>query len=288
MSAPTDPKDTQPADTGHEWDGIRELDNPLPRWWLWMFFASIAFAVVYWILMPAWPGLHGYTHGLLNNSTRTDVSRDLAELNKQRGEKLVLLRNASLEQIEADPNLQAYALMVGQSAFGDNCATCHGLGGTGGKGYANLRDDVWLWGGTLTDIDYTITHGVRTGVEGARASKMPSFGRDALLTREQISDLVEYVVNLSGRAANADAVARATPAFAQNCATCHGADGHGTQSKGAPDLTDKEWLYGSDRTTIRGQINNGRGGVMPTWGKRLNPEVIKALTVYVHVNAAGH
>jgi len=273
--------------TGHEWDGIRELDNPLPRWWLWVWYGCIAFAVGYWILMPAWPGIHGYTKGLLHQSDRVEIGKQLTALDVQRGAGVAQLRTASLEQIEKDPKLQAYAQQVGQSVFGDNCATCHGIGGTGGKGYPNLRDDVWLWGGKLEDIQYTITHGVRTGAPGARLSQMPAFGRDELLKPEQIDDLTEYVVHLSNRPADAGAIARAQPVFATQCAACHGAEGKGEQAVGAPNLTDREWLYGADRAAIKGQIFAGNGGVMPTWGGRLSPETIKAIAVYVHANAGG-
>ncbi|MCI3134368.1 cytochrome-c oxidase, cbb3-type subunit III [Phenylobacterium aquaticum] len=273
--------------TGHEWDGIRELDNPLPRWWLWTFYACIVVAIVYWVLMPAWPGLHGYTHGTLKMSDRAQVVRDLDALKTQRSAEGAQLRNASLEQIEADPKLQAYALAVGQSIFGDNCATCHGTGGTGGKGYPNLRDDVWLWGGTPEDIQHTITVGVRSDHPDARFSQMPAFGKDQLLPAEQINDLTEYVVALSHRPANAGAVGRAAPIFQANCAICHGPEGKGDPTKGAPNLTDKDWLYGADRADIHGQIWNGRGGVMPSWQKRFDPETIKALAVYIHANAAG-
>jgi len=274
------------ADTGHEWDGIFELDNPLPRWWLWLFYASIAFAIGYWILMPAWPGLNGYTKGVLGRSDRADVARQLTALEALRGDQMARLRNASLTQIEADPMLQDYALMVGQSVFGDNCATCHGIGGTGSKGYANLRDDVWLWGGSLTDIHHTITVGVRSTPTDTRMSQMPPFGRDGILNPAQVSDLTEYVVALSRRQADPAAVGRAGPLFQQHCATCHTPRGIGDQTKGAPNLTDQEWLFGSDREAIRAQIVSGRGGVMPAWGPRLKPETIKALAVYVHANAA--
>jgi cytochrome c oxidase cbb3-type subunit 3 len=274
-------------DTGHEWDGIVELDNPLPRWWLWIFYATILFSIVYWVLMPAWPGLNGYTKGLLGHSDRAAVSRDLAALDVQRGAQLAQLRSASLEQIEADAEMQAYTLKVGESVFGDNCATCHGAGGAGAPGYPNLRDDVWLWGGTLEDIQQTLTFGIRSGAEGARDSMMPAFGRDGMLTGAQISDLTEYVVHLSRRPADAAAVARAAPLYEANCIACHGPQGQGEQALGAPNLTDREWLYGADRAAIKAQIHNARAGVMPAWGERFSPEVIKALAVYVHANAAG-
>lgn len=274
-------------DTGHEWDGIRELDRPLPRWWLWVFYATILFAAVYWVLMPAWPGLHSNTRGVLGQSDRAQVEQDLKALAAQRGAEGRMLQDASLETIEKDPKLQAYALSVGQSVFGDNCATCHGQGGAGAKGYPNLRDDVWLWGGSLEDIHRTITVGVRSGQADARFSQMPAFGRDQMLKANEVDDLTEYVVSLSHRSASAAAVARAAPLFQQNCASCHGADGAGMPAQGAPNLTDTEWLYGSDRGSIHAQIWNGRGGVMPSWRARFDPATLKALAVYIHANAGG-
>ena len=273
--------------TGHEWDGIKELDTPLPRWWLWIFYATILFAIVYWVLMPSWPGVTGYAPGLLHKSDRANVAQDLAALKAQRGAQAGRLANASLETIEKDPALQAYALAVGQSIFGDNCATCHGTGGTGAKGYANLRDDVWLWGGSLEDIQRTITHGVRSSDPDARTSQMPAFGRDQILQPAQVDDLTEYVVALSHRKADGAAVARAAAVYQANCVACHGPRGLGNQQLGAPNLTDTDWLYGSDRAAIRDQIWNGHGGVMPAWGKRFDANTIKALTVYIHANAGG-
>lgn len=273
--------------TGHEWDGIRELDNPLPRWWLWVMWASIAVAIAYWVLMPAWPGFHSYTKGTLHQSDRAAVVTELNGLQALRAAQGAKLKTASLQQIEHDPELQAYALAAGQSMFGDNCATCHGAGGAGAKGYPNLRDDVWLWGGTLEDIQHTITVGVRSGHAEARFSQMPAFGRDQILTPAQINDMTEYVVALSHRKADKAAVARAAPVYAAQCVACHGPAGLGDQKVGAPNLTDGEWLYGPDREDIHGQIVNGRGGVMPTWGGRFDPETIKALAVYVHANAGG-
>lgn len=273
--------------TGHEWDGIRELDNPLPRWWLWTWYGSIAVAVAYWFLMPAWPGLHGYTKGLLGHSDRVEVASQLSALDAHRGAGAAMMHTASLEQIEKDPQLQAYAQQVGQSVFGDNCATCHGIGGTGSKGYPNLRDDVSLWGGSLADIQRTITVGIRSDHPETRTSQMPAFGRDELLAPAAISDLTEYVVKLSGRPADAAAVGRAAPLYASQCLACHGAEGRGIQALGAPNLTDAEWLYGADRAAISAQIHAGTGGVMPTWSGRLSPETIKALSVYIHANAGG-
>ena len=287
MSEPERDEHSGIETTGHEWDGIRELDNPLPRWWLWIFYGCIIFAVVYWVLMPAWPGLNGYTPGVLKQSDRADVAEQLGALRVQRGRGEAMLATASLQQIEADPALQAHALSVGQSVFGDNCATCHGAGGGGTRGYPNLRDDVWLWGGTLEEIEHTLRVGVRSAHPQTRTSQMPAFGRDGMLSPAQVSDMTEYVVRLSGRPADAAAVGRAQQLYADNCAACHTPTGVGDRLVGAPNLTDREWLYGSDRESIRGQIHNGRNGVMPTWEGRFSPGVIKALAVYVHVNAGG-
>jgi cytochrome c oxidase cbb3-type subunit 3 len=287
MSEPERDEHSGIETTGHEWDGIRELDNPLPRWWLWIFYGCIIFAVVYWVLMPAWPGLNGYTPGVLRQSDRADVAEQLDALRVQRGRDEAMLATASLQQIEADPALQAHALSVGQSVFGDNCATCHGAGGGGTRGYPNLRDDVWLWGGTLEEIEHTLRVGVRSAHPQTRTSQMPAFGRDGMFSPAQVSDMTEYVVRLSGRPADAAAVGRAQQLYADNCAACHTPTGVGDRLVGAPNLTDREWLYGSDRESIRGQIHNGRNGVMPTWEGRFSPGVIKALAVYVHVNAGG-
>jgi len=273
--------------TGHEWDGIKELDNPLPRWWLIIFYACVAFSVVYWVLMPAWPLIHGATPGILHYSERAQVMRDIADLQVKRAGAGAKLQNASLEQIEKDPAMQGYALAVGQSIFGDNCATCHGAGGAGGKGYPNLRDDVWIWGGSLEDIQRTITHGVRSGDPDARTSQMPAFGRDEILKPGQVDDLTEYVVSLSRRPADPAAVQRGAPVFAANCVICHGPTGQGNPTLGAPNLTDRDWLYGADRASIHDQIWNGRGGVMPAWGRRFDANTIKALAVYIHANAGG-
>ena len=274
--------------TGHEWDGIRELDNPLPRWWLFILWGSVAVAIAYWVLMPAWPGLHGYTKGLLGQSDRAHVATELKGLHEFRASQAAGMKTASLEQIEADPKLQAYALAQGQSVFGDNCATCHGVGGVGGKGYANLRDDVWLWGGSLEDIQHTITVGVRTGQPGARESQMPAFGRDGILKRDEIAAVANHVRALAGLPTDAKAdLARGRQIFADTCAACHGPQGKGNQEMGAPNLTDAITLYGMDLPTITETITNGRGGVMPAWGPRLDPTTIKALTVYVHSLGGG-
>lgn len=274
--------------TGHEWDGIKELDTPLPRWWLWVLYGTIIWAIGYWIVMPAWPGITGYTRGVLGHSDRAQVAQELGQLAALRRAGESRLSKATLQQIEADPELQAYAMQVGQSVFGDNCATCHGAGGAGAKGYPNLRDDVWLWGGRLDEIARTLRAGVRSGHPQALGETvMPAFGRDQMLTDAQISDMTEYVVALSGRRADTGAMARARQAYLDQCVACHAPDGRGDRTRGVPDLTDAEWLNGSDRAAIRDQIWNGRNGVMPSWEARFSAETIKALAVYVHANAGG-
>ncbi len=273
--------------TGHEWDGIKELDTPMPRWWLGILYATIVWAIGYWIVYPAWPGFSSYTHGVLDHSQRDEVTANVAALKAARAGREQALANASLADIQKNPDLLQFAMAEGKTAFGDNCAPCHGAGGQGAHGYPNLNDDVWLWGGKLTDIEHTITVGVRSTSVDTRQSQMPAFGRDAILKPAQVDDLTEYVMHLSGRAADVRAVRRATPLFADNCATCHGPGGKGNRAMGAPNLTDNEWEYGALRDDIKDQIWNGHGGVMPTWGGRLSPEEIKALAVYVHNLGGG-
>ncbi len=273
--------------TGHEWDGIKELNTPLPRWWVWVFFACIVWAVGYWILMPAWPLANSYTHGLLHHSQRAAVVAALDALKADRSKFELRLEQTPLHKVESDPDLLQFALAEGKSAFGDNCAPCHGAGAQGSRGYPNLNDDVWLWGGTLDDIQHTIAAGVRSTSPDTRQSQMPAFGRDGILKPAQIDDLTEYVVSLSHRPADAAAVKRAAKLFADNCAACHGDKGAGSQAVGAPNLTAGVYLYGPRRQDIHDQIWNGHGGVMPTWGGRLSPVTIKALAVYVHSLGGG-
>lgn len=276
--------------TGHEWDGIKELNNPLPRWWRFVFWASVVVSIVYWILMPAWPalpGLQGHTTGVLNQSDRIDVSRDVAGMKADRAALGAKLMSRDAAGVLKDPELSQLALSLGESAFGDNCATCHGAGGRGAKSFPRLADDVWLWGGSLGDIERTITYGIRSAHPETRTSEMPAFGRDEFLTNSQIDDLVEYVASISGQGADAAAVARAQPVFEQNCASCHGIDARGDRSKGAANLTDAEWLYGSDRVTLRRTIYGPRNGMMPAWNSRLDPATIRALSIYVHSLGGG-
>jgi cytochrome c oxidase cbb3-type subunit III len=279
---------TGTATTGHEWDGIKELNTPLPRWWVWVFYATIIWSVLYWIVYPAWPLVSSYTKGLFGYSSRANVAVEIAALHNLRGEKAVALANASLGEIEKNPALLAFARAQGKAAFGDNCAPCHGIGATGAKGYPNLNDDDWLWGGTLPAIYQTIQYGIRSGHPEARENQMPAFGKDGVLTREQIVQVANYVRSLSGLSVRPGVdLAAGKKIFADNCSVCHGENGKGNQELGAPDLADRLYLRGSDEASIIDMINNGGGGVMPAWTGRLNPATLKALAVYVHTLGGG-
>jgi cytochrome c oxidase cbb3-type subunit III len=274
--------------TGHEWDGIKELNTPLPRWWVLTFYATIIWAIGYWVVYPAWPLVSGYTTGILHYTNRAAVAKDLADLEKLRGEKMAALGNASLADIENDPALLALARARGKTVFADNCAPCHGSGAAGAKGYPNLNDDDWLWGGTLDQISQTIQFGARSGNSKAHDGQMLAFGRDGILKKEEIVTVANYVRSLSGLATDPGYDAAAgKKIFAENCVACHGEGGKGNQEVGAPNLSDQIWLYGSDEATIIETITNGRAGVMPAWSGRLDPVTIKALAVYVHSLGGG-
>jgi cytochrome c oxidase cbb3-type subunit III len=276
------------ATTGHQWDGIKELNTPLPRWWLITFYLTIVWAIGYWVVYPAWPLLTSNTKGLFGYSTRADVAVELANLDRIRGEKMVALGAASLADIEKDPAVLALARARGKTVFGDNCAPCHGSGATGSKGFPNLNDDDWLWGGTLDQIMQTIQYGARSGNPKAHEGQMLAFGKEGVLKQDQVVTVANYVRSLSGLSTRPgyDAAAGAK-IFADNCVACHGEKGQGNPDVGAPNLTDKIWLYGSDEATLIETITNGRGGVMPAWEGRLDPATIKAMAVYVHSLGGG-
>ena len=272
------------ATTGHEWDGIRELNTPLPKWWLYTFYATILFAAVYCVFYPALPGFHGHTSGVLDYTARSALTRDLTSA----AEALLGMRqriaSTSLGDIQHNPELFAFAVAGGKAAFAENCTACHRAGGAGAKGFPNLADDDWLWGGTLAAIHQTITHGIRNADPDSRQSQMPRFGVDGLLTPAQIDQVADYVLSLSSGAAVKGDGAKI---FADNCAVCHGDHGQGNQEIGAPRLDDKIWLYGGDKATVVDVITRARNGSMPAWGERLDPATIKMLTIYVHALGGG-
>jgi len=272
--------------TGHEWDGIQEYNNPLPRWWLWVFYLCIGWSLVYWVLMPAWPGISGHSRGLLGYSQRAAVATQIAEARQRQGQWLDRIAAATPAEIVADPDLLTFAQAGGASAFGINCAPCHGGGAVGRPGYPNLNDDEWLWGGDLDTIERVIRHGVRspTDAETLQSEMMPFAD---LLLPEQIEDLASHVLSLAGVAGDDAASQRGAALFAENCAVCHGETGAGLSELGAPALNNAIWLYGGDRETVIETVRNGRRGHMPAWSGRLDDATVKQLAVYVHSLGGG-
>jgi len=273
--------------TGHEWDGLKELNKPLPKWWLFTFYACILWAVGYWIVYPAWPTFTGYTKGVLGYSQRTTVADEVKAAQAAQGQFREQLEKTPLDRIKDSPDLLRFAMAGGAAAFQTNCGPCHGRGAQGFTGYPNLNDDDWLWGGSIFDLHKTISNGVRSDHKETRASQMPRYGLDKLLDDQQISDGAEFVLSLSGKSTDPVAVAKGRAVFADQCASCHGPDGKGKPEQGAPNLADEIWLYGGTRQAIVESIRTGRGGMMPAWAGRLDPVTIKSLAVYVHSLGGG-
>lgn len=273
--------------TGHEWDGIKELDTPLPKWWLYVFYATIAWSLVYYLLYPAWPSLFSHTAGLLGYSSRAEIQERLAAQATQRAPFVERIRTAPLNQIETQPDLFGFAIGGGRAVFAENCAPCHGAGGAGAKGFPNLADDDWMWGGSREAIHQTIAHGVRNASSESRQSQMPRFGLEGILKAAEIADVAEYVLSLSDVSKDIMAVRRGAPLFAENCAACHGEKGEGNEELGAPNLADKIWLYGGDKASVVESIRNARSGSMPAWSERFDDATIKMLTIYVHSLGGG-
>lgn len=280
---------TGQSTTGHDWDGIQELNTPLPRWWLGIFYATIIWSIGYWVIYPAWPLITDATKGVIGYASRLEIAADLEAMKQERASLAKGLSEASLQQIKADPDLFRVAMAQGKAAFGDNCAACHGVGGAGAKGYPNLNDDDWLWGGKLEDIQTTLQHGIRFANDPeTRVSQMPAFGRDKMLDAKQIRAVANHVRELAGLPTEQGAdLAGGRTVFADNCASCHGEQGKGSRDLGAPNLTDAISLYGMELDTLVDTISNSRAGVMPAWSQRLDPTTIKALTVYVHALGGG-
>jgi cytochrome c oxidase cbb3-type subunit 3 len=273
---------------GHEWDGIEELDTPMPRWWLYILYATIVFAIGYSIAYPSLPMLTTATKGVLGWSSKGQLDVEM-EADRQRKAGIVAaLEWTPIEDIEKDPKLLRAAIEGGRAAFRINCAACHGSGAAGGKGYPNLNDDDWLWGGDVKTIQQTILDGIRVpGDDKTRMSQMPAFGRDEILTADEVQDVVSYVRYISRQEAASASAKRGATMFANNCAVCHGGKGEGNRAVGAPNLTDKIWLYGGDRGTLTETVTNARYGIMPAWAKKLDPVTLKMLAVYVHSLGGG-
>lgn len=274
--------------TGHEWDGIKEFDKPIPRWWLWTYYLSIIFSIGYVIAYPAIPLVNDYTKGLLGWSSRGAVEQQISAAKMAQSKYIDALQNASLEDVAGNEELMTFAVEGGKSAYAVNCVQCHGSGATGSKGYPNLNDDEWLWGGTLEDIYTTVSHGIRFEEDDdTRFSEMPAFLTDEILEKADIAQVAHFVRAFTGLDHDADAAAAGAEIFAENCAACHKEDGTGDQEQGAPNLADAVWLYGSEFDSIVNTISASRKGVMPAWAHRLDDTTIKQLTMFIHSRGGG-
>ncbi|ESY06631.1 cytochrome CBB3 [Mesorhizobium sp. LNJC399B00] len=272
--------------TGHEWDGIRELNNPLPRWWVITFYMTIVWAIGYTIAYPAWPLLHSATKGVLGYSSRNEVKNELSAAEAAKGKYVAAIESKSVSEIAADDTLREFAVAAGAAAFKVNCVQCHGSGAQGSKGFPNLNDDDWLWGGEVDQIQQTIAHGIRFASDPAtRLSEMPAFGD--IITADQIKQVSTYVASLSGTVGDQSLVAPGAKVFAENCVACHGDNAKGNKELGAPDLTDAIWLYASGEAAIAAQVTAPKQGVMPAWGARLGETKVKELAVYIHSLGGG-
>lgn len=272
---------------GHEWDGIEELNNPLPRWWIITWVLTILFSIGYMVVYPAWPLLSKGTEGIWGWSSRGQLAQETKAAEGARAETLAALAATPIEQIPNDPKLLAAAKAGGKAAFLVNCVQCHGSGAAGSIGYPNLNDDDWLWGGTADQIYHTVLHGIRFADDPeTRVSEMPAFGD--IIDATQIAQVSAYVASLSGApVADQAMVEPGATVFADNCAACHGDDGKGNRDLGAPNLTDAIWLRGEGEAAVAAQVRSPRHGVMPAWGARLGDTKVKELAVYVHSLGGG-
>ncbi|KGJ04961.1 cytochrome Cbb3 [Paracoccus halophilus] len=274
--------------TGHSWDGIEEYDNPLPRWWLWTFYATIVWSVGYVIAYPAIPLVNGATRGVLGETMRSNVAAEIQRFNEANAPIRAKLVETPLDEIATDPELANFTTNAGGAIFRTWCAQCHGSGAGGAPGYPSLLDNDWLWGGTLEDIYMTVQHGIRDPKDGdTRYSEMPRFGTDEMLESEQIDQVVNYVLQISDQPHDADLAAEGAVVYADNCSACHAEDGTGDRMQGAPDLTDAISLYGTDPETITRIVRDGPFGVMPAWNARLSEADIRAVASYVHSLGGG-
>jgi cytochrome c oxidase cbb3-type subunit III len=282
----------EPETTGHSWDGIQEYNNPLPRWWLWTFYATIIWGVGYTIAYPAWPLVREATPGLLGFSTRAQVQADIDSVAMRNAALTERLANIELASIAEDQELYSFAVNGGAAVFRNNCSQCHGSGAAGARGYPNLLDDDWLWGGTLDEIAYTITHGIRNEQSpDALWSQMPAFGE--ILESEEIAAVVQHVLALSGQDHDPTLAATGEEVYLDQCAACHMDDGTGDRFQGAPNLTDAIWLYGGDVDSLTETVTYSRFGVMPAWSQEFRPAQgltqaqINAVATYVHQLGGG-
>jgi len=268
--------------TGHEWNGIEELDTPVPRVVIFFLAVTTLFAIGYWLLMPAWPLGWTYTKGLLGIDQRQVVTRQVEDAAAQRAIWTDRVASMSFEEVAADAALMRNVREAGRTLFVDNCAACHGVDASGGPGFPDLGAKAWLWGGEPEMIEETIRIGINSTNDDTRVSQMMAFGRDEILTRDQVRDVVAYVRSLSGSVADAGRIRAGQEIFAANCIACHGEQAKGNLEVGAPDLTDVHWIYGGDSQSVYTTVYSGRQGHMPHWGGRLSPVDIRILALYVH------
>lgn len=288
------PEQKEISTTGHSWDGIEEYNNPLPRWWLWILYATIVWGVGYTIAYPAWPMISGATPGLLGYSTRANVAADIAAVEAANGDLMTQLANVDLASLPEDEALHSFAVNGGAAVFRANCSQCHGSGAAGvqASGYPSLLDDDWLWGGTIDEIAYTVANGIRNEQSpDARWTQMPAFGE--MLSGEEIGQIVAHIQAISGQDHDATLATAGAPLFLDNCSACHGEAGEGNRDMGAPNLNDAIWLYGGDADTLTETITNARFGVMPAWSEEWRPAgglsaaEVNAVAAYVHQLGGG-
>jgi len=270
--------------TGHEWNGIKELNTPVPRAVYFFLTLAFLFSVGYWVLMPAWPLGATYTKGLLGIDQRNVVAASLKQAAVDRSVWAKKIETEDFAAIQSDPALMQVVRDTGHALFGNNCAACHGQDAKGGPGFPNLTTSSWLWGGKPEQIFDTIRVGINSTHPDTHVSQMPAFGRDQMLQRADVLKVDSFVYSLSHPGAkNVDPgnVEAGKAIFAANCVSCHGNDAKGNSELGAPDLTDKFWIYGGDLETIDTTVWGGRQGQMPTWEKRLSELDRKILTLYL-------
>lgn len=272
--------------TGHIWNGIRELDTPIPRGILLFLIVTHVFAALWWLLEPAFPLGSTFTKGLIGSDQKQVVEQKIAASANARASWIDRIETLSYAEIRADEALMAKVKSSGHQLFGDNCAACHGRDGRGGLNYPDLTDDDWLWGGSPEKIEETMTIGVNSRHTSSRVSQMPSFGADEMLDRKQVADVSAYVYSLShaeySTAQNVGQIDAGREVFLTTCAACHGENAKGNQDVGAPNLTDDRWIYGGTMERIIQTIHGGRQGHMPTWDERLTHAKIKILALYVN------
>jgi len=272
--------------TGHDWNGITELNNPVPKFVIAFIAVTHLYALIAWILLPTWPLGQTYTRGVLGIDQRREVTADIEKANDKRADWTVLITTRSFDTIQADPALMKKAMETAAPLFGQNCQVCHGEKGVGSRGFPRLSDDIWVWGASVEAIAETIRVGINSTHPDTRIAQMPAFGRDEMLNRTQIATLTDYLQTLSGGVIKEDSSEGAV-LFQENCAACHAEDARGVEDTGAPNLTDSDWLYGGDAESIRRTLYDGREGVMPAWANRLNEAQIKMLAMYVKSLSGG-